>query len=130
MPQHRQNPSGADPQWSIADWIGHTFHHAAAKSYERLVDHIAPVELLGLTATPERADGLSLLHHFDGRVFSVDLFNEGAMELDGVASDIVLCSIRESVPSRRTAEVDELRNPASFQDELGSDLPDVYDCSS
>ena len=44
------------------------FHHAAATSYERLLDHVAPVELLGLTATPERADGLSLLHRFDGRI--------------------------------------------------------------
>jgi len=44
------------------------FHHAAARSYERLLDHVAPVELLGLTATPERADGLSLLGRFDGRI--------------------------------------------------------------
>jgi superfamily II DNA or RNA helicase len=44
------------------------FHHAAAKSYEALLDHVRPVELLGLTATPERADGLSVLAHFDGRI--------------------------------------------------------------
>ena len=34
------------------------FHHAAAPSYRRLLDHLDPVELLGLTATPERSDGL------------------------------------------------------------------------
>ena len=34
------------------------FHHAAAPSYETLLDHLEPVELLGLTATPERSDGL------------------------------------------------------------------------
>ena len=44
------------------------FHHAAAPSYEALLDHLTPVELLGLTATPERADGLDVLGHFDGRI--------------------------------------------------------------
>lgn len=44
------------------------FHHAAAPSYERLLAYLAPKELLGLTATPERADGLSVLRWFDGRI--------------------------------------------------------------
>jgi superfamily II DNA or RNA helicase/HKD family nuclease len=44
------------------------FHHAAASSYLRLLEHVAPRELLGMTATPERADGLDILHWFDGRV--------------------------------------------------------------
>ncbi len=44
------------------------FHHAAAPSYEALLDHLTPIELLGLTATPERADGLDVLRHFDGRI--------------------------------------------------------------
>jgi len=44
------------------------FHHAAAASYERVLNHVAPVELLGLTATPERSDGLPILHWFDDRV--------------------------------------------------------------
>jgi superfamily II DNA or RNA helicase len=44
------------------------FHHAAAATYERLLTKVEPVELLGLTATPERADGLSVLDHFDGRI--------------------------------------------------------------
>jgi superfamily II DNA or RNA helicase len=44
------------------------FHHAAAPSYEMLLEHLEPVELLGLTATPERADGLDILRHFDGRI--------------------------------------------------------------
>ena len=37
------------------------FHHAAAPSYERLLDHVRPRVLLGLTATPERSDGLDVL---------------------------------------------------------------------
>lgn len=44
------------------------FHHAAATSYENVLDHLAPVELLGLTATPERSDGLPILHWFDDRI--------------------------------------------------------------
>ena len=44
------------------------FHHAAAKSYRTLLDHVRPRELLGLTATPERADGLPVLDWFDGRI--------------------------------------------------------------
>jgi superfamily II DNA or RNA helicase/HKD family nuclease len=44
------------------------FHHAAAASYQALLGHLAPRELLGLTATPERADGLPILHWFDDRI--------------------------------------------------------------
>ena len=44
------------------------FHHAAAASYHRVLDHLVPVELLGLTATPERSDGLPILHWFDDRI--------------------------------------------------------------
>ena len=44
------------------------FHHAAAPSYKRLLEHVEPRELLGLTATPERADGKSVLPWFDDRI--------------------------------------------------------------
>jgi superfamily II DNA or RNA helicase/HKD family nuclease len=44
------------------------FHHAAADSYSALLDHVQPRELLGLTATPERSDGLPILKWFDGRI--------------------------------------------------------------
>ena len=44
------------------------FHHAAADSYDQLLNRLQPVELLGLTATPERADGLPILHWFDDRI--------------------------------------------------------------
>lgn len=44
------------------------FHHAAAATYKNLLEHVKPVELLGMTATPERSDGLSLLHWFDNRI--------------------------------------------------------------
>ncbi|MCC6873612.1 MAG: DUF3427 domain-containing protein [Sandaracinaceae bacterium] len=44
------------------------FHHAEAPSYRRLLEHLRPRILLGLTATPERADGKSVLSWFDGRI--------------------------------------------------------------
>jgi superfamily II DNA or RNA helicase len=44
------------------------FHHAAARTYTTLLNHLQPIELLGLTATPERSDGLSILGWFDNRI--------------------------------------------------------------
>lgn len=44
------------------------FHHAAAASYQRLLELVRPAELLALTATPERTDGESVLHWFDDRI--------------------------------------------------------------
>jgi superfamily II DNA or RNA helicase/HKD family nuclease len=44
------------------------FHHAAAPSYEAVLARLSPIELLGLTATPERADGLDVLGHFDNQI--------------------------------------------------------------
>lgn len=43
-------------------------HHAPADSYQRLLDHLQPRVLLGLTATPERSDGRSLLPDFGGHI--------------------------------------------------------------
>ena len=43
------------------------FHHAEARTYRRLLDHLQPRELLGLTATPERADGIDVRAFFDNR---------------------------------------------------------------
>lgn len=41
-------------------------HHVPAPSYQAFIDRIRPRLLLGLTATPERSDGRSLLPDFDG----------------------------------------------------------------
>ncbi|AEA26229.1 type III restriction protein res subunit [Pseudonocardia dioxanivorans CB1190] len=43
------------------------FHHAEAAGYRRLLAHLTPRELLGLTATPERADGADVRDQFGGR---------------------------------------------------------------
>ncbi|GFG73232.1 DUF3427 domain-containing protein [Mycobacterium botniense] len=44
------------------------FHHAEAATYRRLLNHVQPIELLGLTATPERGDGVDVREFFGGRV--------------------------------------------------------------
>ncbi|MFI6927259.1 DUF3427 domain-containing protein [Nonomuraea spiralis] len=44
------------------------FHHAEAATYRKLLTGVRPKVLLGLTATPERADGQDIKHWFDGRI--------------------------------------------------------------
>ncbi len=91
------------------------FHHAAAASYTRLLDHVKPRELLGLTATPERSDGLPLLHWFDGRIAAelrlwdaIDQHRLTPFAYYGVADEL---DMRE-IPWRRGAgyDVDGLTN--------------------
>lgn len=76
-------------------------HHAPAQSYDRLLRFLRPRILLGLTATPERADGLDTLRHFEGRV-SAELRLWEALELQllapfhyfGVPDDVDLSALR------------------------------------
>ena len=52
------------------------FHHAAAGTYRRLLQYFAPTFLLGLTATPDRADQANILSLCDDNlVYSADLFD-------------------------------------------------------
>ncbi len=44
------------------------FHHAEAETYRRLLSQVRPRVLLGLTATPERADGQDVKRWFGGRI--------------------------------------------------------------
>lgn len=44
------------------------FHHAAAPTYQKLLLYFKPQLLLGLTATPERMDGKSILDFFGDRI--------------------------------------------------------------
>jgi superfamily II DNA or RNA helicase/HKD family nuclease len=43
-------------------------HHSTADSYRCILDHFRPKILMGLTATPERMDGMSLLPDFGGKI--------------------------------------------------------------
>lgn len=44
------------------------FHHAAADTYRRVLDHFEPLYLLGMTATPERTDGQDVLEVCDRNI--------------------------------------------------------------
>ena len=44
------------------------FHHAAAPTYQKLLSYYQPKILLGMTATPERMDGKSILPYFSDRI--------------------------------------------------------------
>jgi superfamily II DNA or RNA helicase/HKD family nuclease len=76
------------------------FHHAEAPTYRRLLDHLRPVELLGLTATPERSDGVDVREFFGGRT-AAELRLWDALEADllvpfhyfGVSDDVNLSSV-------------------------------------
>jgi len=41
-------------------------HHASAATYQKVVAHVTPLSLLGLTATPERSDGKDIRNDFGG----------------------------------------------------------------
>ncbi|MFC2455839.1 MAG: DEAD/DEAH box helicase family protein, partial [Segatella salivae] len=43
-------------------------HHLAADSYRNIITHFTPQLLIGLTATPERMDGISLLPDFGNQI--------------------------------------------------------------
>lgn len=50
------------------------FHHAAAASYQKIIDYFRPKFLLGLTATPDRLDGRSVYALCDFNVpYTIDL---------------------------------------------------------
>lgn len=54
-------------------------HHGTASSYRPLFDHLEPEILLGLTATPERRDGSSILSDF-GDQFAAEIRLPEALE--------------------------------------------------
>ena len=59
------------------------FHHAAATTYRRIIDHFEPRFLLGLTATPDRTDGGDLLGLCqENLVYRCDLW-------DGIGRDLL-----------------------------------------
>jgi superfamily II DNA or RNA helicase/HKD family nuclease len=88
------------------------FHHSAAPTYQRLLMHFEPRVLLGLTATPDRADGRSILDWFDGRIASElrlwDAVDGGMLspfQYFGVGDDVDLAALEWS---RGGYDVDQL----------------------
>lgn len=76
------------------------FHHAEAATYQQLLDHLQPRELLGLTATPERGDGVDVRAQFGGRsAFELRLWDALSADLlvpfhyFGIADDVDLSDV-------------------------------------
>ncbi len=79
------------------------FHHAAAPTYQRLLEYYKPMILLGLTATPERMDGKNILTYFDDRIAAEIRLPEAIdrkllcpFHYFGVSDDVDLHSIKWS----------------------------------
>ncbi|WP_286187050.1 DUF3427 domain-containing protein [Arthrobacter sp. AK04] len=92
------------------------FHHAMAPTYRRLLDHLKPQQLLGLTATPERGDGVDVAKQFfDGRTAS-ELRLWDALDADllvpfhyfGVSDDVDLSQLEWKRGNYDTAQLNAL----------------------
>jgi superfamily II DNA or RNA helicase/HKD family nuclease len=102
------------------------FHHAAAPTYRRLLEHLfngdeahslgpPPKILLGLTATPERTDAEDILHYFDNHI-AVEMRLWDALERGllcpfqyfGLHDNTDLSSVRWSRKGYDTAEMERL----------------------
>jgi superfamily II DNA or RNA helicase len=91
---------GRLPQDQFSMVIVDEFHHSEAATYARLLEHVQPAVLLGLTATPERADGGDVTRWFGGRI-AVELRLWEALERTllspfqyfGVADDVDLSGV-------------------------------------
>jgi superfamily II DNA or RNA helicase/HKD family nuclease len=92
------------------------FHHAQAPTYRSLIDHLKPRELLGLTATPERGDGVDVAKQFfDGRRAS-ELRLWDALDADllvpfhyfGVSDDVDLSRLEWKRGSYDVGQLDAL----------------------
>lgn len=90
-------------------------HHAAAATYEALLAHLRPQVLLGLTATPERADGQSILGWFGGRIAAElrlwDAIDRGLLvpfHYFGLADEVDLSRVTWSRGRYAPAELDNV----------------------
>ncbi len=92
------------------------FHHAQAPTYRRIMGHLQPRELLGLTATPERGDGVNVANQFFGGRIASELRLWDALDADllvpfhyfGVADDVDLSQVEWKRGNYDTAQLDRL----------------------
>lgn len=91
------------------------FHHAPAPSYQRLLTHFSPKVLLGLTGTPERMDGKSVLPWFDNRVAAEIRLPEAIdrkllcpFQYFGVTDEVDLSQLRWSRGGYETSQLEDV----------------------
>lgn len=58
------------------------FHHAEATTYRRILDYFQPAELVGMTATPERTDGINVRDEFFAGHTAAEIRLWDALEAD------------------------------------------------
>ncbi|MGW5234226.1 DUF3427 domain-containing protein [Streptomyces nodosus] len=58
------------------------FHHGTSPTYRKILEHFRPLELLGLTATPERMDGKNVQDEFFGGRIAAEMRLWEALEND------------------------------------------------
>jgi len=83
-------------------------HHAAADTYQEILSHLRPEALLGLTATPERADGLDIRQDFAS----------GPLETSGTSGLAAGAGEEGSTPHRPGGFTHELRLPDAVERRL------------
>lgn len=115
-------------------------HHTAADSYRLLVEQLQPQILLGLTATPERMDGKSLLPDFGGKI-SAEIRLAKALD-EGLLTPFQYFCISDSVDlsdeslwknggydtSRLSAKLRDAGRLGLIIGKLKQYLPDEKDC--
>ena len=92
------------------------FHHAEAATYRTLLNALTPLELLGLTATPERSDGTNVVNEFFGGRPAAELRLWDALEAQilvpfqyfGIADDVDLSDVQWKRGSYDASELDAL----------------------
>ena len=91
------------------------FHHAEAATYQSLLDRIAPRLLLGMTATPERTDGVDVRRWFDDRAaFEMRLWDAldqrllSPFQYFGVGEDVDLSALTWRRGAYATEELSNL----------------------
>ncbi|MFB8351674.1 DUF3427 domain-containing protein [Streptomyces niveus] len=92
------------------------FHHGTAPTYRKIIGHFTPVELLGLTATPERMDGLNVQDEFFGGLIAAEMRLWEALENDllspfhyfGISDTTDLTSLQWTRGSYDTSQLSSL----------------------
>lgn len=115
-------------------------HHVAAASYSALMEHLEPQVLLGLSATPERADGEDTLRFFGDRI-SAELRLWDALDSSllcpfhyfGLPSDLDLRHLTWDRGGYRESELEQVYLDADREErvrnllaELSRLVPDIH----
>ena len=109
------------------------FHHAAAPTYQVLLDYYQPKILLGLTATPERMDGKDIIEYFDNRIAAEIRLPEAIdrkllcpFHYFGVTDNVDLQSVRWSRNGYDKSELDKIFTGNDMRAKLTIDAINKY----